>query len=259
MSVGFELERIDRAIVFRICRPKQANAFDRNTLLALGDTARMAASDASVRCLIVTGQGAKHFCAGADLHERHGWSTEQVREQLQLYRSELGALDRCAVPTVAAINGTCLGGGLEIALACDLRTATANATFALPECGLGIIPGAGGTQRLPRLIGPARTKQMILLGTRINASQALDWGLVNRICPDGSELIHDTLDWLEPILNGAPIAHEAALCAVDASELPLNEGLTIEAKLYDRALVSNDRNEGLRAFVERRPPKFLGK
>src|SRR5580698_3901646 len=123
-------------------------------------------------------------------------SENDIRVQVELYRSELGPLDRCPKPVVAAINGVALGGGLELALVCDLRVAAAHAELGLPETSLGIIPGAGGTQRLPRLVGEARAKEIILLGRRLSAAEALRWGLVNRVTPKGTSVVDDTVSWL---------------------------------------------------------------
>ena len=187
-------------------------------------------------------------------------SENDVRSQVDLYRSQLGPLDRSPKPVVAAINGAALGGGLELALVCDLRVAAAHATLALPETSLGIIPGAGGTQRLPRVVGEARAKEMILLARRLSAEEALEWGLVNRVVPKGQNLVDDVLAWIEPIANGAPLAQAAALEAIDrAHDTSLELGLELEKVSYDKTLVSSDRREALAAFAEKRKPSFQGK
>lgn len=256
---GYRVDHRGGAAIFLIERTSRANALSRPVLLGLGAFAREMAGRDDVRVLVVTGSGTRHFCAGADLAERRGWNEDDIRQQLALYRSELGALDRCPKPVVAAVNGVALGGGLEIALACDLRVATRHAVFGLPETSLAIIPGAGGTQRLPRLVGEARAKEMILLGRRIDADQALRWGLVNRVTKEGDDVVQETLAWLEPVLQGAPIAQAAALEAIDASRLPLEEGLEAEARAYERVLGSEDRLEGLLAFAEKRTPRYRGR
>ena len=187
-------------------------------------------------------------------------SNEDVRVQVGLYRSELGILSESPKPVVAAINGVAFGGGLELALMCDLRACAPHAELALPETGLGIIPGAGGTQRLPRIVGEARAKEMILLGRRLKADEALAWGLVNRVAPPGADLLEDVLAWLRPIAEGAPIAQASALRAIDASfELPLERGLDVERVCYDETLRSEDRLEALRAFADKRRPVFRGR
>ena len=183
-----------------------------------------------------------------------------VRDQVKLYRSELGWLDTSPVPVVAALNGVALGGGLELALLADLRVAAAHATLGLPETSIGIIPGAGGTQRLPRVVGEARAKELILLGRRLSADEALAIGLVNRVTPAGVDLIEDTLSFITPISQGAPIAQAAALRAIDLSfETDLDHGLELERLAYDDCLRSEDRLEALRAFAEKRKPEFKGR
>lgn len=187
-------------------------------------------------------------------------SDEEVREQLRAYRAELAWLEPFPAPVVAALNGVTLGGGLEMALLCDLRVAAEHALLGLPETTLGIIPGAGGTQRLPRLVGEARAKELILLGRRISASHALAIGLVNRVSRPGVNVLEDTLEWIRPIVEGAPIAERAALRAIDeASVLDLQPGLDRESALYEECLASEDRREALTAFAEKRKPMFQGR
>ena len=246
--------------VWTIDRADRRNALSRATLLAFGKLARDVARDPSVRAVVVTGAGDAAFCAGADLKERQGMTENDVRVQVDLYRTELGPLDRCPKPVVAAINGVALGGGLELALCCDLRVAAPHAVLGLPETSLGIIPGAGGTQRLPRVVGEARAKEMILLARRLDAREALAWGLVNRISPEGEKVVDDAVAWLWPIAEGAPIAQAAALEAVDrALDVTLELGMELEKVSYDKTLVSADRREALAAFAEKRKPRFEGK
>ena len=250
----------DRVAIVRIARPDRLNALSRATVTAFGRIGREIAADPELRAVVVTGEGDRAFCAGADLKERRDMDDDAVREQLGLYRSELGWLDTSPLPVIAAINGVALGGGLELALLCDLRVAAAHAELGLPETSLGIIPGAGGTQRLPRLIGEGRAKELILLGRRLNAEQALAFGLVNKVTPSGRDLIEDALEWILPISGGAPIAQRAALAAIDASfRLPLEQGLEFELKAYDSCLTSEDRREALRAFAEKRPAAYKGR
>jgi methylglutaconyl-CoA hydratase len=246
--------------VWTIDRADRRNALSRATLLAFGKLAREVADNASVRAVVITGAGDAAFCAGADLKERQGMSDDDVRVQVDLYRTELGPLDRCPKPVVAAINGAALGGGLELALCCDLRVAARGAVLGLPETSLGIIPGAGGTQRLPRVVGEARAKEMILLARRLDAHEALAWGLVNRVTPEGANVVDDAVEWIRPIAEGAPIAQAAALEAIDrALDVSLELGLELEKVSYDKTLVSGDRREALAAFAEKRKPRFEGK
>jgi enoyl-CoA hydratase/carnithine racemase len=253
------LTRRGSAAILTIERPDRLNALSRDTLHAIGLLARQAIADQAVRAIVVTGTGDKAFCAGADLKERQGMDENAVRVQLGLYRDELGALDRSPKPVIAALNGVALGGGLELALVCDLRVAAPTAVLALPETTLGIIPGAGGTQRLPRLVGEARAKELILLGRRLGAAEALAWGLVNRVSPPGIPVLDDTLDFIEPITSGAPIAQSAALAAIDASfDAALAHGLELERVYYDACLRSEDRRTALQAFAEKKKPQFRG-
>jgi enoyl-CoA hydratase len=246
--------------VWTIDRPDRVNSLSRETLLAFGKLAREAATDARVKAIVITGAGDKAFCAGADLKERQGMNENDIRVQVELYRSELGPLDQSPKPVIAALNGVALGGGLELALVCDLRVAAAHAVLGLPETSLGIIPGAGGTQRLPRIVGEARAKEMILLNRRLTADEALAWGLVNRVTIAGKNVLEDTLEWIAPIANGAPLAQAAALEAIDRSfDTTLELGMELEKVSYDKVLVSEDRREALAAFAEKRKPIFKGK
>ncbi len=260
MSEPVRFELRGGVAIFTIDRQDRMNSLSRDTLFAFGKLTREAVADPRVRAIVITGAGEKAFCGGADLKERQGMTENDIRVQVELYRSELGALDRSPKPVVAAINGFALGGGLELALICDLRVAAPHAILALPETSLGIIPGAGGTQRLPRIVGEARAKEMILLARRISADEALAWGLVNRVSPKDANFIDDVVAWLEPIASGAPIAQAAALEAIDrAWSTTLTLGLELEKVSYDKVLVSEDRREALAAFAAKRKPAFQGK
>lgn len=255
-----KLDRRGAVAVLTIDRADRRNALSRDALLAFGRLGRELVDDPEVRAIVITGAGDKAFCAGADLKERQGMSPDDVRRQVGLYRTELGVLARSPKPVVAAINGVAFGGGLELALLCDLRVAAPHAELALPETSLGIIPGAGGTQRLPRVVGEARAKEMILLGRRLTAPEALAWGLVNRVSPEGAPVVDDAIAWIEPIASGAPIAQAAALRAIeDGYDVPLDLGLEIERVHYDETLRSEDRLEALRAFAEKRRPVYKGR
>ncbi len=254
------VEQRGTALVLTLDRADRHNALNRQLIEELGAAAREASQDRAIRAVILTGAGDKSFCAGADLKERQGLSKDQVREVVRLYRSEFGAIDHCTKPVIAALNGVALGGGLELALMADLRVASAKAQLGLPETSLGIIPGAGGTQKLPRVIGEARAKEMILLGRRLSAEEAFEWGLVNRIAPPGVNVVDEALAFIEPVLRGAPIAQAAALEAIDAGlDANLVTGMQLEVLAYERTLVSEDRDEALRAFAEKRSPNYQGK
>jgi methylglutaconyl-CoA hydratase len=248
------------AAVITIDRPDRMNALSRETLVALGKIARAVIADPAVRAIVITGAGDRAFSAGADLKERQSMDENAIREQIARYRDEMGVIDKSPKPVVAAINGFALGGGLELALACDLRVAAPSAVLGLPETTLGIIPGAGGTQRLPRVVGEARAKEMILLGRRLGAVEALAWGLLNRVSPENTPVLEDALEFIEPITSGAPIAQAAALDAIDASYgATLDHGLELERGFYDRCLRSEDRRIALDAFAEKKKPVFRGK
>lgn len=259
MTAGVRVERRSGLAVLVLDRPDRLNALSRDVVRAIGAVGREFDADPSVRAVVVTGSGDRAFCAGADLKERAGMADDEVREMLGLYRTELAWLGAFRAPVIAAINGLALGGGLELALHCDLRVAKANAILGLPETSLGVIPAAGGTQRLPRIVGAARARELILLGRRVGAEEALAMGLVNRICPDGADLLLDTIEFIEPILKGAPLAQRAALEALRAAELPLVEGLGVERTAYEACLTSEDRREALAAFAEKRAARFQGR
>lgn len=259
MTEPVMLERRDQVALITINRPERMNALSRASIQALGAVGRELKADSLVRAVVLTGAGNRAFCAGADLKERLSMSQEDVLEVLKLYRSELLWLTQFRAPVVAAINGVALGGGLELALLCDLRVAVEDAVLSLPETALGIIPAAGGTQRLPRVIGEARAKEMILLGRRVSAREALSIGLVNRVCSPSRDLLEDTFEFIAPIAAGAPIAQRAALFAIRAAELPLAQGLDAEMQAYAECLSSEDRVEALLAFQEKRPPVFRGR
>ncbi len=258
-----ELVRVERrgtVAIVTLDRPERMNALSWATVQRLGEVGRELSAEPSVRLCVLTGAGDKAFCAGADLKERQGMSREQVRDMLSAYRSELAWLATAELLTVAAINGVALGGGLELALTCDLRIAVAGASLGLPETSLGIIPGAGGTQRIARLLGQARALDLVLTGRRIDTQEALSLGLLDRVLPAGEDLLESTLAWLKPVADGAPIAQRAALLAVRAARtLPLEQGLDYERELYERCLTSADRDEALLAIAEKRKPRFTGK
>ncbi|NUP07538.1 MAG: enoyl-CoA hydratase [Polyangiaceae bacterium] len=259
-EVPVRLERRGRVGVLVLDRPDRRNALSRKTLSELGRLGRELIADESIRAIVLTGSGEKVFCAGADLKERQSFTNEDVRIQVGLYRSELSVLDKSPKPVIAAMNGSAFGGGLELALICDLRVVVPHAQLGLPETTLGIIPGAGGTQRLPRVVGEARAREMILLGRPISAEVALAWGLVNRVSPSGVSVLDDTIAWIDPIANGAPIAQAAALAAIEQSfDVTLEHGLALERVHYDETLRSQDRLEALRAFAEKRQPRFEGR
>ncbi len=258
-QIGVKTERRGALAIWTIDRPDRRNALSRSVVREIGRLAREAAYDRALRAVILTGAGGQAFCAGADLKERQGMSEEEIRDFLSLYRVCFRDLDQLDKPVIAAIDGVAFGGGLELALACDFRVASRTAQMGLTETSLGIIPGAGGTQRLVREIGASRAKELIIFARRIDAVEALSLGVVNRLAADGQTALDAAIAWAEPLSSGAPIAIAAALAAVDAaSDLPLEEGLSFERSCYERTLVSKDRTEALVAFAAKRKPVFTG-
>jgi enoyl-CoA hydratase/carnithine racemase len=259
-DAGVRLERRGSIALVTLDRPERMNALSRALVARFGEIGREVAAQTDVRLVIVTGVGDKAFCAGADLKERASMTPDEVRALLLAYESELGWLETCPVPTLAAINGAALGGGLELALLCDLRIAAHHAVLGLPETSLGVIPGAGGTQRLPRLLGEARAKELILRAARLTAPEALYLGLVNQVLPKSDEFVLEVMNWAEPILEGAPLAVRAALGAIrGATTRDLRAGLALERAAYEQCLNSEDRLEALAAFTEKRRPQFKGR
>ncbi len=256
---ALRVERDQGFAVVTLQRPERMNALSRVLLAEIEQVFTHLASDASTRVVILTGSGEKAFCAGADLKERQGMTEDDIRALLGVYRASFGAVDRCPKPVVAAINGVALGGGFELALACDLRVAVTHALVGLPETSLAIIPGAGGTQRLARLMGPGRAKELILLATRVPAAEALRLGLVTAVAEHGETAVAAAKRIAAPLVTGAPIAYSAAMDAVDLGfEMDLEAGLLHESRCYERTLGSWDRREALTAFNEGRKPSYRG-
>jgi len=215
--------------------------------------------DLSIRCLLINGRGDKAFCTGADLKERRGMDEAMARRHVGQIKALTCDVEALPQPTIAVINGYAFGGGLELALACDLRVVASNATMGLTETSLAIIPGAGGTQRLPRLVGAARAKDLILTARRIDADEAERLGLVDRVAPGGR--VRDVaLTLARAIAANGPVAVRAAKAAVDGGlSLPLGDALDHETACYERVLGTEDRLEALTAFAEKRKPRFEGR
>jgi methylglutaconyl-CoA hydratase len=253
------LERAGAVARLTLSRPDAANALGRALVTELRRALAALAGEPTLTALVITGEGDKAFCAGADLKERRAMSLPETRAFL----GELGALmDQVAAfprAVIAAINGAAFGGGLELALACDLRLAAETAVVGLPEVRLGIIPGAGGTQRLSRLCGVAVAKDLVLTGRRVTAQEALLRGLVTAVVPP-ADLLAAADRLAAEIALGGPLAVAQAKLAIDQGQgRPLPEGLAIEQAAYEVVLASDDRNEGLAAFAEKRKPVWQGK
>lgn len=249
----------DRIAWLTINRPKVLNALSRKTLEELRQALALLQEDEGTGALVLTGAGSKAFVAGADIREFSGLDSLAGREFARQGQALFTQIETFPKPVIAAINGFCLGGGCELALACHLRIASETATFGQPEVKLGIIPGYGGTQRLPRLIGKGRALEMILSGERIGAEEALRIGLVNRVV-GAQELLGACEELAGRILANAPLAVRYSISAVQAGlEMPLESGLELEATLFGLSLATRDAREGVAAFAEKRKAEFKGK
>ena len=254
-----KLERKGALAWITIQREEVLNCLSFPTLLRMRTLLEELREDLSIRCILFTGAGEKAFCAGADLKERKSMPPERVPVFVRNIRGLMDDVEAMPQPTIAVIGGFAFGGGTELSLACDLRVAAPHAQLGLTEVSLAIIPGAGGTQRLPRLIGKARAKELVLTGRRIGAEEAERIGLLNSIAPAGK--LHEHANALaESIAANGPIAVRAAKDAIDRGfEMPMAQGLEHEAQCYGRVLDTSDRLEALAAFAEKRKPNFQGK
>ena len=237
-------------------RPERYNALGGRIVDELGAALDEVEGSGEARVLILTGAGEEAFCSGVDLKERAGMDADEKWAHNRDLNAFVERLARLQVPTIAALNGLAFGGGLEMTLACDFRIAVEGARFALPEVGIGIVPGAGGTQRLPRLVGPTRAKELILTGRRIGAEAALEMGLVSKVVPSGS-LMEEARMLAGEIVANSPLALAYAKAAVDlASETSIEQGLRYETAAIRATLASEDYKIGLAAFAQKQVPKF---
>ena len=258
MSFETLLYEIDDGIaVITVNRPDKLNALNALVVHELSHAFRQAHSDDAVKGVVLTGAGEKSFVAGADIQQFPDLDALEGYRFALRGQAVFNRIEEMPKPVVAAVNGYALGGGCELALACHLRLASDNASFGQPEVTLGIIPGYGGTQRLPRLVGRGIATEMILTGERISAQRAYEIGLVNRVVPPG-ELLAAAKELIATIASKAPLAVGLALQALRASDLPLHEGLRHEAALFGQTCSTADFQEGVAAFLERRKAAFKG-
>jgi enoyl-CoA hydratase len=239
-------------------RPEALNALNSQVMSELLSLLTSIKSDKSIRCMILTGFGEKSFIAGADIKEMANFGTKEAYEFSKGGHQILKEIAACSFPFIAMVNGFALGGGAEMALACDFIIASENASFGLPEVGLGLIPGFGGTQRLTQFVGLARASEMIFSGRKYSAKEAMDFGLVNQVVAL-SELKSTAHKMALDIAKKAPLAVAAARSLLRSTgHLPLNEGLKFEQEAFSRLFETFDQKEGTKAFVEKRAPKFQG-
>ncbi|WP_121613151.1 enoyl-CoA hydratase [Mesobacillus foraminis] len=245
--------------IITLNRPEAANALSKKLLFEFHGILQELKNDGDIRAVILTGAGEKAFCAGADLKERKEMSENEARRTVRLIAGTVNELASLPQPVIAALNGAAFGGGMELALACDLRIGSLNAQMGLTETSLGIIPGAGGTQRLPRLIGPGKAKELIFTAKRLNAWEAESIGLLEYAVP-ANQLQETALKWAADIAKNAPLALIQSKVAINKGlEVDLETGLKIEELAYSALIPSQDRLEGLKAFAEKRPPVFKGR
>lgn len=246
-------------LVATLNRPAIANAFNTRMMQELLDLwTGLVAAPGETRCVVLTGAGMRAFCAGADLKERDGMTDEQWFAQHEIIERAQQMLLDVPVPVIAAVNGAAFAGGLELVLACDFAYAAEGARFALTETTLGIMPGAGGTQTLPRAAGERRAKELILTGKPFTAAEALAWGVVNKLCPP-DRLMAEALATARTIAANAPLAVRVAKRAIHGGlQKPLDQGMRFEIEGYEKLARSADRHEGIAAFNQKRKPRFTG-
>lgn len=243
-----------------LTRAAQINAINDDIRQGVPQALRELDADPEVRVIAIRGDGARGFCAGADIKEKRAPETAiEVRRRMQGARW-IEAIDAVQKPVIAAVHGYCMGGGMELALACDIRYAAPDAVFSLPETALGLIPGGGGTQRLARVVGPGRAMDLLLTGERLDASAARDIGLVTRIASESGALVEEVRAFALRIAARAPAATlSVKRAARSALELELRQGLDLELDLFAMLKPSEDAREAALAFSEKRPPQFTGR
>ena len=258
MGEFVRLEKADGIGTIRLDRPRM-NALNAQVQDELREIADAAAADSEIRAVVMYG-GETVFAAGADIKEMLDMSYSDMSARAGLLTRGLGSLAGVPKPVVAAIAGYALGGGLEIALACDWRVVSADAKLGQPEMNLGVIPGGGGTQRLARLIGPARAKDLVMSGRMVGAEEALAIGLADRIAPPGESVYDVAVAMVRPYVSGPAQALRAAKLAIDGGlELDLERALHWESQLFASLFATDDRREGMTAFIEKRKPNFTGR
>jgi enoyl-CoA hydratase len=248
----------EHLLVVTLSREQRSNALNTQMGRDLLDLFSGLYVDArGIRCIVLTGAGKRAFCAGADLKERNDMTNESWLAQHAIFEQHVRAMLDCPIPWIAAVNGAAFGGGMEMALSADFIYAAKSARFALPETSLGIMPGAAGTQNLPRACGVRRAKEIILTAERFTAQQALEWGIVNQVCED-EDLMTEVLATARKIARNGPLAVRQAKKSIGYAAGGLGAGYAFEIEAYNRLVPTFDRVEGIRAFNEKRKPNFKG-
>lgn len=260
MPTNVEVDRsLEQIAIVTLHRPESLHALNQPILIELSEAVQSIHESRDVSCTIITSSGDRAFCAGADLVERRTMSNEEVMQAVKLIGDTFLQIENLPMPVIAALNGVAFGGGLELALACDFRIAANHIEIGLTETSLAIIPGGGGTQRLPRLIGIGKAKQLIFMAKRISAFEAEKLGIVEEIVQKENLLDRAIEIALEIVQNG-PLALRLAKSAInDGIQVDLLSGLEMELRYYEQTLTSEDRIEGLQAFEQKRKPIYKGK
>lgn len=257
--VNLTYETRERTAWLTVSRPEKLNALNRDTMREIGEAVHRALVDPEVGVLVVTGAGEKAFVAGADIQEMAGLDPWQAQQFSRFLTETLHKIERAHKPVIAAVNGFALGGGCELALACHIRIASESARFAQPEVNLGLIPGAGGTQRLQRVVGRGRALDLILTGDMIDSAEAYRIGLVNRVVPPAA-LYREVSVYAETLNAKSPQALARVLEAlVSGGEMPQSEAMRFESSLFGLCFATEDMREGTRAFLEKRKARFTGR
>jgi enoyl-CoA hydratase len=248
-----------RVGVIKISRPEALNALNQTVLAELRELLTGLANMKQLRACILTGEGEKAFVAGADIKEMENLDSKQAHEMASTGQALLQKLEDMPFPVIAVVNGFALGGGLELALACDFMMASTKTKWGLPEVTLGLIPGYGGTQRLSRVLGRAFARRIALSGEMFTAQQGYEWGLFTQVC-EPADLMPTAVKLAETLASRAPMALSLAKRAINhGHDLSLRDGLKLEAELFSKTFETQDRHEGIKAFIEKRAPNFQGK
>lgn len=256
-NITFEVQ--DSIGVLMVNRPKVLNALNQETMQELHDLVGKIAADKSVGVVIITGSGDKSFVAGADISQMQPMSALEGRQWGRFSQNVFNAIENLPQPVIAAVNGYALGGGCELAMCCDMRIASEKAKFGQPEVLLGVVPGFAGTQRLPRLIGKGRAKELLFTGNQIDAAEAYRIGLVNAVVP-AEQLLDEAKKWAKTILSRGPVAVQLCKAAVnEGMDMDFESGQSYESEVFGLCFATEDQKEGMAAFLAKRPAQFAGK